>query len=62
MPLTMEERVRKASAARVENARRRRFQRYLREMREAGLTLVVANATADEYRAYALDPAAHARP
>lgn len=58
MPMSVEDRVRKASMTRSTNARRRRFQRYLREMREAGLTLVIADATPQEYRDYAHDPAA----
>ena len=58
MPMSVEDRVRKASRARSANARTRRFQRYLREMREAGLTLVITDATPEEYNAYAHDPAA----
>lgn len=42
MPLTTEERSLRASRARVKNARRRRFQRYLQEMRDAGLVVEVS--------------------
>lgn len=41
MPLTTEERSLRASRARVKNARRRRFQRYLQEMRDQGLVVHV---------------------
>lgn len=58
MPLTTEEVVRKASAARSAKARTRRFQRYLREMRAAGLTVAVSRVTSAEDYAYNMDPAA----
>lgn len=58
MPMSVEDRVRKAGAARSDNARRRRFQRYLREMREHGLTVTVGNVTPSEDFAYAIDAAA----
>jgi hypothetical protein len=57
-PMTVEERVRKASAARVEKARIRRYQGYLREMRRSGLKVVVIDAPPGELAAYAADPAA----
>jgi hypothetical protein len=44
MPLSTEERSLRASYARSRNARRRRFQRYLKEMRDYGLDVVVWTA------------------
>jgi hypothetical protein len=41
MTMTTEERSRRASRARSLNARRRRFQRALQEMRESGLVVLV---------------------
>lgn len=41
MPMSVEERVAKASAAHARNAQRRRFQRYVREMRAAGHMVVI---------------------
>jgi hypothetical protein len=41
MALTRQEIALRASRVRSANARRRRFQRYVREMRQAGLIVVV---------------------
>jgi hypothetical protein len=41
MPLTLEARLAKARAVKDRNAQRRRFQRYIAEMREAGLVVEV---------------------
>ena len=56
--MSTEERSRRATMARVTNAQRRRFQRYLREMRTSGLHVSVSNVTSAEDYAYASDPAA----
>lgn len=41
MPMTLEARLVKARAVKDRNAQRRRFQRYLAEMRQAGLVVEV---------------------
>lgn len=47
MPLNTVERSLRASRARTRNARRRRFQRYLQEMRDYGLVVHVREEQAD---------------
>lgn len=48
MELTRSEIARRASRVRSENARRRRFQRYVREMRAAGLVVEVQTTDFDQ--------------
>jgi hypothetical protein len=47
MAMSVEDRVRKASRAHSRNAQTRRFQRYVAEMRDAGLAVTVRDEGPD---------------